>query len=54
MSTIDTRRDQMFPVFDAEQIATARRFASGPAKTFPPHAPIFEVGEMHAPVWLVI
>ena len=54
MSTIDTRRDQMFPAFDADQIATARRFASGPAIAFAPDAPMYEVGEMHATVWLVI
>ncbi len=54
MSTVDTRRPQMFPVFDADQIATARRFASGPARFFAPDAPMYEVGEMHAPVWLVV
>ena len=34
MSVIETRRQQMFPVLDAGQIETARRFASGPARSF--------------------
>jgi thioredoxin reductase (NADPH) len=54
LSLIDTRRDQMFPVFDADQIATARRFASGPPQTFAPGALVYDVGDMHSPVWLVI
>ena len=37
MSVIETRRQQMFPVFDAGQIETTRRFASGPARSFAPH-----------------
>jgi thioredoxin reductase (NADPH) len=31
MSVLETRSHQMFPVLDAGQIETARRFASGPA-----------------------
>ena len=38
MAIIDTRRDQMFPVLDAAQIAVASRFASGPAQDFAPGA----------------
>ncbi|MEG3148163.1 hypothetical protein U1839_26230 [Sphingomonas sp. RT2P30] len=34
MSPIATRRHQMFPVLDAAQIATVRRFASGPERHF--------------------
>ena len=44
----------MFPVFDADQIAVARRFASGPSVTFSPDHRVFEVGDMQTPVWLVI
>ena len=36
MSLVGTRFDQMFPVLDAVQLATAKRFASGPARTFAP------------------
>jgi hypothetical protein len=45
MSVIETRRHQMFPVLDAAQIETARRFASGPPRTFKPGEIMFDVGE---------
>ncbi|MGA9602961.1 MAG: FAD-dependent oxidoreductase [Methyloceanibacter sp.] len=54
MSIIETRHQQMFPVLDAGQIETARRFASGPARTFAPHEIVFDVGERQAPSWLVL
>ncbi|WP_199093662.1 cyclic nucleotide-binding domain-containing protein, partial [Bosea sp. ASV33] len=54
MSLIETRGHQMFPVLVAEQIATFRRFASGPARRFQPHELIFDVGDHHAPVWMVL
>ncbi len=54
MSLIDTRRDQMFPVLDAAQVETARRFCSGPPQTFAAEAVVFEVGEHHSSVWLVL
>jgi len=54
MSLIDTRRDQMFPVLTPTQVDSARRFASGPAQTFEAGAPMFDVGEREAPVWLVL
>jgi thioredoxin reductase (NADPH) len=54
MSVIETRRQQMFPVFDAGQIETTRRFASGPARSFAPHEIVFDVGERQAPSWLVL
>ena len=54
MSLIDTRFDQMFPVLDAVQIETAKRFASGPAQPFAPAAPIYDVGQRNVPVWLVL
>jgi thioredoxin reductase (NADPH) len=36
MSLVETRGHQMFPVLDAEQVETAKRFASGPARNFAP------------------
>src|SRR4249920_808480 len=54
MSLIETRGHQIFPVFDAGQIETAKRFASGPAREFAPGDIVFEVGERQAPAWLVL
>jgi thioredoxin reductase (NADPH) len=54
MSIIETRRQQMFPVLDAGQIETAKRFASGPAQSFAPDEIVFDVGERQAPSWLVL
>src|SRR4029078_4331307 len=54
MSTISTRGHQMFPVLDAGQIETAKRFASGPARQFAPGELVFDVGETNAPAWLVL
>ena len=54
MSVVENRREQMFPVFDAPQMETAKRFAGGPARTFAPGEIIFNVGERQASVWLVL
>jgi thioredoxin reductase (NADPH) len=54
MSVIKTRGHQLFPVLDASQIDTAKRFASGPAHDFAPGEIVFDVGERHAPAWLVL
>jgi thioredoxin reductase (NADPH) len=54
MRVIDTRRHQMFPVLDTLQMATAKRFASGPARSFGPGEVVFDVGERHVPTWLVL
>jgi len=54
MSLIETRRHQLFPVLDAGQIETAKRFASGPPRVFAPGEVLFDVGQRHAPVWLVL
>jgi thioredoxin reductase (NADPH) len=54
MSLIETRGPQLFPVLDAGQIETAKRFASGPARNFPPDELVFEVGQRDAPAWLVL
>jgi thioredoxin reductase (NADPH) len=54
MSLIETRGHQMFPVLDPAQIETARRFASGAARAFAPGEPVYDVGERHTPMWLVL
>ncbi|UZK70359.1 FAD-dependent oxidoreductase [Sphingomonas sp. S1-29] len=54
MSTIDTRRHQMFPTLDSAQMATARRFASGPAVRFAPGDTLYAIGAHDVPAWLVI
>jgi thioredoxin reductase (NADPH) len=54
MSLTESRREQIFPVLDAGQVETAKRFASGPARTFAPGETIFLVGERHAPAWIVL
>jgi thioredoxin reductase (NADPH) len=54
MRTLNTRHDQMFPVFDAGQIATVRRFASGAARRFAPGEVVFEIGVRDVAAWLVL
>lgn len=54
MSLGNDRRHQMFPVLDAAQVETARRFASGEARAFAPGEMVFQAGERHAPSWLVV
>ena len=54
MAIIDTRHNQMYPVLDAVQIATASRFASGPAQDFAPEEPIFTIDAKAGPSWLVL
>ncbi len=54
MTLFQTRFDQMFPVLDAAQIETARRFASGPARDFAAGEIVFEIGDRNAPAWLVL
>jgi thioredoxin reductase (NADPH) len=44
----------MFPVLDEAQIETARRFASGPARSFVPGQTVFDAGERNAAAWLVL
>src|SRR5690349_17817509 len=43
MSLNETRRHQIFPVLDAAQIETARRFASGSARSFAPGEVVYDV-----------
>ena len=54
MSLIKTRSHQLFPVLDANQIETARRFASGAARAFAPGEVVFDVGQRDVPMWLVL
>ena len=54
MSLVETRFDQMFPVLDAVQLATAKRFASGPARTFAAEEVVYDVGVRNVPAWLVL
>ncbi|MGH7295333.1 MAG: FAD-dependent oxidoreductase [Polyangiaceae bacterium] len=54
MSIYETRGHQMYPVLDAAHVETARRFASGPARTFRPGEAVFAVGERNLPAWLVL
>lgn len=49
-----SRDHQMFPVLDTDQRETAKRFASGPARTFAPGEPVYAIGEQGAPAWLVL
>ncbi|MET0338517.1 MAG: FAD-dependent oxidoreductase [Caulobacter sp.] len=54
MAVIDDRYDQMFPVLDAGQMAIAQGFASGESRRFAPDEVIFEIGEHHVPMWLIL
>jgi thioredoxin reductase (NADPH) len=54
MRLAETRHHQLFPVLDAGQIQTAKRFASGPASDFAPGEVVFEAGERYIPAWLVL
>ena len=54
MSVVETRAHQLFPVLDAAQVDTAKRFASGPARDFAPGEIVYDVGDRNVPVWLVI
>ena len=45
MSVIKTRGHQLFPVLDAVQIDTAKRFASGPLREFAPAEIVYDVSE---------
>ncbi|KQT64020.1 MULTISPECIES: FAD-dependent oxidoreductase [unclassified Aureimonas] len=54
MSDIGHREHQMFPVLDAAQIASARRFASGAERVFGPGETIYEIAATGAPAWLIL
>ena len=54
MSLLETRPRDLFPVLDAAQMETAKRFASGPARSFAPQEVLYGPGEAVAPAWLVL
>lgn len=54
MAIGDSRREQLFPTLSALQIATARRFASGPVRRFGPRDIIYDIGDRDAPSWLIL
>ncbi len=54
MSTFDTREQQVFPVLDAVQVDTARRFASGVETHFAAGERVYEIGARNVPAWLVL
>src|SRR5271154_5199372 len=54
MSIFSTREHQMFPLLNAVQIATAKRFASGPERQFSAGESVYAIGEQGAPAWLVL
>jgi thioredoxin reductase len=54
MNITSGRVHQMFPVLDDAQMESAKRFASGPAKTFAAHESVYDIGERGAPSWLVL
>lgn len=54
MTTTNAREHQMFPAFTPQQIAVARRFASGPEQHFAAGEALYEIGAVDAPTWLVI
>jgi thioredoxin reductase (NADPH) len=54
MSVAATRNYQLFPVLEASQIETAKRFASGPSRDFAPGEIVFDIGDRNVPAWLVL
>lgn len=54
MSVIETRRHQMFPVFDAAQLEIARRFASGEPRSFSPGETVYNVGDVNSSGWIIL
>ncbi|MBP0495578.1 FAD-dependent oxidoreductase [Pararoseomonas indoligenes] len=49
-----TRSEQTYPVFDAQQIGIARRFASGAPHRFAAEESLYAIGDHGAPAWLVL
>ncbi|PTQ64892.1 cyclic nucleotide-regulated FAD-dependent pyridine nucleotide-disulfide oxidoreductase [Sphingomonas sp. PP-CE-3G-477] len=54
MSDLGARDHQMFPVLNAEQLQTAKRFASGPARVFAAGEQVYVIGEQGVAAWLVL
>ena len=51
---LDDRKSQVFPTLTPVQLQFALNFASGPARRFSPGEKVFNVGDRHAAVWLVV
>jgi thioredoxin reductase (NADPH) len=54
MSDPGARDHQMFPVLNAEQLQTAKRFASGPPRVFAAGEQVYAIGEHGVAAWLVL
>jgi thioredoxin reductase (NADPH) len=54
MTTSETRRSQLYPTFTAAQLEAAKRFASGPERSFAPGERLYDVGDREVPAWLVL
>ena len=54
MTTPGSREYQIFPHLTAAQVETARRFVSGPLRTFAAHETVYAIGEQNTPSWLVM
>jgi thioredoxin reductase (NADPH) len=54
MTNLGTREHQAFPVLSAAQMASARRFASGPEHRFAPDEQVYAIGERGVAAWLVL
>lgn len=54
MADLTTRQRQMFPVLDAHQVETAKRFAIGEPQHFEAGDFIYKVGDHATPAWLVL
>ena len=54
MTKSGSREYQIFPHLTAAQVETARRFVSGPLRTFAAHETVYAIGEQNTPSWLVM
>jgi len=54
MSTLGTREHQIFPVLNAAQTETARRFANGPVRHFAAKETVYAIGDQNTPAWLLL
>jgi thioredoxin reductase (NADPH) len=54
MDTPASREHQTFPVLNAVQLETARRFVSGPTRRFGAGETVFAIGEQNVPAWLIL
>ena len=54
MTTADDRDHQRFPTLNRDQIAAARRFASGPERRFAPGETVYAIGALDVATWLIL